>query len=189
MTLTEELKKNVVVPAIKDDESFERVLKSKATVIFLLKSDLMTVENYVRRAHEYGKKILLHVDLTDGLGKDEAAVRYVARVIKPDGVITTKAAVVKCAVSEGLYTVFRAFLIDGQGLSSAKANVKKLSPDAVELMPGLLFDVVKEFLPLSKTIILGGLLRDEKSIKEALRVGATAVSCSDPTLWEVKNED
>ena len=188
MSLVENMK-NSVVPAIKDDENFEKALKSNAKVIFLLKSNLMTVEGYIKRAHEKGKMILLHFDLTEGLGKDDAGVKYVANILKPDGIITTKASVVKSATAEGLFVVFRAFLIDGQGLSSAVLNAKKLMPDAVELMPGLLYDCVSEFLPFTNTVILGGLLRTEESIRKALRSGASAVSCSNPELWEIANED
>lgn len=74
----------------------------------------------------------------DGIGKDEAAVRYVVERLKPDGIISTRPNIVKCAKSAGIFTVLRVFLIDSQGLSSALVYADKICPDSVEIMPGLL---------------------------------------------------
>lgn len=83
MGVAAELKKSGIVAAVKDEAAFRQALSSPARVIFLLKSDLMTVGDTVRRAHVSDKKILLHIDLMDGIGKDEAAVRYVVERLKP----------------------------------------------------------------------------------------------------------
>lgn len=126
MSITAELKKSRIIAAVKDEDSFNAALSSKAGVVFLLKSDLLSAEETVRRAHESGKKILLHVDLMEGIGKDEAAIKFIAEKIRPDGIITTRPNIVKCARAKGLYTVFRVFLIDTQGLNSAIINADKL---------------------------------------------------------------
>ena len=41
-------------------------------------------------SHKANKKVYLHIEMIEGFGKDEAAVRYIANNIKPDGIITTK---------------------------------------------------------------------------------------------------
>lgn len=183
MNVTEELKKSGVAAAVKDENGFRKALSSRAGVIFLLKSELLTVAETVERAHAAGKKILVHVDLTDGIGKDEAAIRYIAERVKPDGIITTRPNIVKCARANGLYTVFRVFLIDTQGLSSALANADKLCPDAVELMPGLIPGLVGRFLAPSRAVIAGGLISTREQAEAAIKAGAVAASTSAPELW------
>lgn len=183
MSVMAELKKSGVIAAVKDEAGFKLALNSAARVIFMLKSELLTVGDAVKRAHTYDKKILLHVDLMDGIGRDEAAIRYIAEKIRPDGIITTRPNIVKCAKAAGLFTVFRVFLIDSQGLESAIVNVEKLSPDAVELMPGLLTDLVSKFIAPDRAVIVGGLISDLDEVKRGLDAGATAASTSNPQLW------
>lgn len=56
MGVAAELKKSGIVAAVKDEAAFRQALSSPARVIFLLKSDLMTVGDTVRRAHVSDKK-------------------------------------------------------------------------------------------------------------------------------------
>ena len=179
MNVTEAMKSSGVVAAVKDENGFRNALSSRASVVFLLKSELLTVGETVERAHAAGKKILL----TEGIGKDEAAIRYIAERVKPDGVITTRPNIVKCAKACGLYTVFRVFLIDTQGLDSALSNADKLRPDAVELMPGLIPSLVVRFLAPSRAVIAGGLITTREQATAAIKAGAVAASTSDPELW------
>lgn len=183
MSVTSELKTSGIVAAVKDETSFKCALTGSARVIFLLKSELLTVGEAVRRAHICDKKILLHVDLMEGIGRDEAAIRYIAEKLKPDGVITTRPNIVKCAKAAGLFTVFRVFLIDSQGLESALANAEKLSPDAVEIMPGLLPELVGKFSVGGRAVIVGGLISTAEEVERGIKAGAIAASTSNPELW------
>ena len=58
--------------------------------------------------------------------------------------------------------------------------------DAVEMLPGLLFKVIKE---LSKTIykplIVGGLISDKEDVMEALKSGATCISTTKEDIWKI----
>ena len=183
MSITAELKKSRIIAAVKDEDSFNAALSSKAGVVFLLKSDLLSAEETVRRAHESGKKILLHVDLMEGIGKDEAAIKFIAEKIRPDGIITTRPNIVKCARAKGLYTVFRVFLIDTQGLNSAIINADKISPDAVELMPGLVPELVGKFVKEGRAVIIGGLISTKEQVEKGFRAGAIAASTGQSELW------
>ncbi|MFR1565718.1 MAG: glycerol-3-phosphate responsive antiterminator [Christensenellales bacterium] len=188
MGVAAELKKSGIVAAVKDEAAFRQALSSPARVIFLLKSDLMTVGDTVRRAHVSDKKILLHIDLMDGIGKDEAAIRYVVERLKPDGIISTRPNIVKCAKSAGIFTVLRVFLIDSQGLSSALVYADKICPDSVEIMPGLLPEMVGKFTADSRSVIVGGLISTREEAERGLRAGAVAASTSNPQLWDLSGK-
>ena len=176
--------KNSVIYAVKGERELERALKKKGSYVFFLKADINTVADEVRRCREAGKKSFIHIDLADGMGRDEATIRFIARQIKPDGILTTKINVVKMAKDYGMEVVYRVFMIDSQSMASAVSNVKKYSPDAVEVMPGVAYDAIKELsevLPVD--VIAGGLIHTEENVINAFKAGAAAVSTSCEKLW------
>ena len=181
MIILDAIKNSGVVAAVKDDASFDRALASDTQIIFLLKSDILSAEDKVHIAHEKGKKVLIHIDLMDGIGKDETAIKYIAEIICADGIITTKPMLIKCAKSLGLFSVLRVFIIDSQGLASAIANADKLMPDAVEIMPGLVPKIIPRFAP--HPVIVGGLVSTREEIDDALSFGAIGASTSRHELW------
>ncbi len=84
-----------------------------------------------------GKEVFIHMDLVGGIGRDEAGVRYVARTLKPRGILTTRSSLVKCALDAGLVAVQRIFLVDSASLKSGIKQVSAAKPHLVEVMPGL----------------------------------------------------
>lgn len=175
-----------VIAAVKDEDGLAAALETEIPVIFLLKTDLRYVKSTVERVHAKGKSIFLHIDLMGGIGKDEAAVHFLAEQVCPDGIITTKAALIRAAKEVSLACVYRVFLIDSQGLESAVSNVERLKPTAVEIMPGLMPEMVEKFLPVCKNVILGGLVSRSSQVERGLDCGAIAVSTSVSKLWNEK---
>ncbi len=183
MDIIDSFKANSVVAAVKDDKALSLALKSNVAVVFLLKSDLMSAADTVKKIKAAGKRVYVHLDLMDGIGKDEAGVKYVAERIRPDGIISTRPALIKCAKMLGLSTVFRVFLIDSQGLESAVFNAEKVRADAVEVMPGLIPEVLARFVHTGGAVIIGGLISTSRQIQNGLDAGAIAASTSNPDLW------
>ena len=62
------LKARPIIAAVRDSASLEAACRSNANVIFLLGGRLLELEDWVGRAHEHGKRVLLHLDLCEGLG-------------------------------------------------------------------------------------------------------------------------
>ena len=85
-----------VIAATRSDEEFLRAINCRPDIIFDLDPDLMSISGKVKKAHEAGKKYLIHIDLAKGLGKDESGIRFLKRV-GVDGVISTKVAMIKLA--------------------------------------------------------------------------------------------
>lgn len=104
---------------------------------------------------------------------------------KFDGIISTKAQTVKSAKKLGLVAIQRVFILDSLSFQSTKNHLVD-ECDAVEMLPGLLFKVIKE---LSKTIhkplIVGGLISDKEDVMEALRSGATCISTTKEDIWKI----
>ncbi len=184
MNLIEELRRSEVIPAVKEESQLQRAVKSNASVVFLLKSDLSSAKEMVDYCHSHGKKAFLHFDLTEGLSNDEAAVKYAAEIIKPDGIISTKNNVIKVAKQCGMFCVFRVFLIDSHSVEVSLSNTIKNKADAVEILPGIIPDLVKTFREEADAqVITGGLINCRRHIDEAINAGAICCSTSDEELW------
>jgi len=175
---------NPVIAAVRDEKGFEKALKSAVSHIFLLNSDLLTLKETIKKAHEAKKTIFVHVDFTEGLGKDKVGMEALAR-FKADGVITTRSGIVKSAKEAGLLTVQRFFIVDSHSFDTAVESVKTARPDMIEVMPAL---VTREIKRLKETIkipvIAGGLIEEKAEIYSALSAGASAVSTGKSELWK-----
>lgn len=175
-----------VVPAVREDTSIEKVLLSKATSVFLLTGDIMELGQVIQLFHNSGKFVFVHIDLVRGLGKDEAALKFLKLQLKADGVITTKGNLVSFAKKIDLVPIQRIFLLDSQSLATGIQQVKSHLPEYIEVLPGLLPDLIKQIRDETKTpIITGGLIKTMNQVKEALIKGATAVSTSEESLWNI----
>lgn len=80
-----------IVPAVKHIEDMAEVLNIPwVTVIILLGGDINRLEEVLALRNRYPDKYLLvHIDLIDGIGKDEAGIRYLKRM-GLDGIVSVK---------------------------------------------------------------------------------------------------
>ena len=70
----------------------------------------------------------------------------------------------------------------------ALTSAKKIKPDAVEILPGLVPKLIAQVHEeLSTPIITGGFIQTEAEVLSCIEAGALASSTSHKSLWE-KNE-
>ncbi|KAF2958336.1 antiterminator [Thermotoga sp. Ku-13t] len=176
-----------IVPALRNDEKLHRAADSPATSVFLLYGDLLELKRIVEFFHQRGKRVFVHLDLVKGLGKDESAVEYLKVEVGADGVITTKGNLIDVAKKVGLIPIQRVFLLDSQSLTTGISQVKTHRPEYIEVLPGLIPDLIQQILQETGIpVITGGLVKTAQQVLEALRKGAIAVSTSEESLWNLK---
>jgi glycerol uptake operon antiterminator len=176
-----------IVPALRSEEQLQRAAESVATSVFLLYGDLMNLKNVVKYLHDHGKQVFVHLDLIKGLGKDESAVEYLKAQILADGMITTKGNLITVAKKVGLVPIQRVFLLDSQSLATGIAQIRTHRPDYIEVLPGLIPDLIQQIVQETGIpVITGGLVKTPQQVLEALRKGAVAVSTSEESLWNLK---
>lgn len=174
-----------IIASIKDRKDIDKAIKSSANIAFLLTGDISTVENYIKQLREAGMYIFLHLDFIEGLSNTKSAIKYIADVWKPTGIITTKINMIRYAKEEGLITIQRIFLIDRAAIEKGIEMVKSCKPDAVEVLPGLMPKVVDKLSrQLKLPLIVGGLIQEKEDILLALEAGALAVSSGNPAMWK-----
>ncbi len=174
--------KSCPVIASVHDKLFNEALNSPVEVIFLLGANILTLSERIEAAHKSGKYIFVHMDLTEGLGKDKSGIEYLAQC-GADGLVTTKAMLIRMAKDSGLLTVQRFFAYDTQGIESISDMLNNSSPDIIEIMPGVIGKIIQRFSKASVPLISGGLIETKAEVVEALNQGAIAVSTGVSTLW------
>jgi glycerol uptake operon antiterminator len=175
------------MPAAKSIKDFERLMNSPFETVILLDSHVAQLQSLMRLAQKHGKKVLLHVDLVQGLKSDEYAAEFLCQVIKPAGLISTRTPVIQVAKKKSLIAIQRVFLLDTHALETSYRLLKTSQPDYIEVLPGVIPHIIKEVTNHTNIPILaGGLIRNEKEVRQALDAGAVAVTTSSQNLWSYK---
>ena len=180
-TLIDCLEDNPVIAAIGDDKWVE-ALASPVQVLFYLSASLLTVKEKLRQAHEAGKLVMVHMDLAEGIGKDSAGIQYLA-ACGADGIISTRANMIRLAKNHGLVAIQRVFALDSKGMDSIEEMVRVTCPHLMEIMPGVIGKAIRRFSQGRVPVIAGGLVQTKQEVTEALGCGATAVSTGQQSLW------
>ena len=164
-----------VAAAVRTQEDFLAALDSSVDVIFLLYSNILTVGEHIQKSHDAGKKVFVHMDFTEGIGKDRAGLQYL-KGLGADGILTTKTSMIRPAKEAGLITVQRFFILDSHSVDTALDSIRIAKPDVVEIMPGVVVKKIKEFAEkASMPIIAGGLVETAEEVRAALEAGANVV--------------
>lgn len=174
-----------ILPAVRKMKDLEKLLQSPYTYIVLLDSHIGQLQSIVDLAKANGKKILLHVDLVEGLKNDEYAAEYLCQHIRPAGLISTRAGVITKAKQNGLLAIQRLFLLDSSALEKSYTLLERTRPNYIEVLPGIMPHIIKEVTERTGIpIFAGGLIRSVRDVELALEAGATAVTTSDKELWK-----
>ena len=172
---------NPVIAAIQDD-GWEKALRSPAQILFYLSANLLTIGDRIQQAHDAGKYIMVHMDLAEGIGRDKTGIRFIAQC-GADGILSTKANLIRFAKDHGLVAVQRFFMLDSKGMDSVQEMLKSSNPHLMEVMPGVICKAITKFSGCGIPVIAGGLIQTKAEVTDALGCGATAVSTGKEELW------
>lgn len=180
------IEQNPVIAAIRLEEDVEAAIKAQISAVFLLHCNIFNIQRLVDKVKQSGKIVFVHMDLLEGLGKDQKAVEYIAQVVRPDGIISTKTPHIKHAKEAGLFTIQRFFLLDSQSFDQTIKTAKSSKPDMLEIMPAVMPAVIKKVCGLLELpIIAGGLIESKEDIIEILKAGALGASTGRKELWSL----
>lgn len=176
---------NPVIAAVKDMEGLEKCVRLEdIKVVFILFGDICSIPEIVSRVKSAGQMAVVHVDLIGGLSSREIAVDFIKNNTEADGIISTKPALIKRGRELSLFTVMRYFLIDSMALENIRSQQSGVRPDVLEILPGLMPDIIRKICQTSRTpVIAGGLVTDKKSVMAALSAGALCVSSTNQDVW------
>jgi len=180
------IEQNPVIATVRSEEDIRAAIDSQVSAIFLLHCDIFNIQQRVEMVKNSGKHVFIHIDLLEGLGRDQKSVEYIAATVKPDGIISTKTPQIKHAKDMGLFTIQRFFLVDSQSLDQTIKTARASMPDMVELMPAAMPHVIKKICGvLEFPVIAGGLIESKEDIMDVLNAGALGVSTGRQELWKL----
>lgn len=176
--------KNPIIAEVNCEKKLYKALDSPCENIFLLSGDIINIEKIVKKAKLEDKGVYVHIDLIEGISKDIWGLRFIIKNVNPDGIITTKANIVKWAKDLNLFTIQRLFILDSMSLETGIRSVLNVKPDAIEMLPGIMPPVVKIISSRTKLpIITGGFIREKEDVMDSLVAGAIGVSTSNENVW------
>ncbi len=174
---------NRVIAAVKSMDELQSALKTKVSTVFFLSPDIMNIEPAAKMAHTAGKKLFIHIDLASGLGRDKSGIQFAARA-GVDGIISTRANMIRIAKECNLLTVQRFFIVDSQSVGTIAENLRSSKTDFIEVLPGVVPKIIKRLKTvIDVPIIAGGLIDSQDEINMAVAGGAEAVSTGCSMLW------
>lgn len=181
------LRRSPVIASVKDDAGLTAALGSGCRMLFILYGDITTIEAIVRRAKSDGRSVLVNLDMVDGYATRSVAIRHLQRRTGADGILSSKAPLVRAAKDLGMLAVHRLFMIDSFAYHQLPEQVRASHADCLEILPGCMPRVIDWIrhdteLPL----IAGGLVCDIGDVRAALRAGASAVATSNRELWSLR---
>ena len=173
-----------IITAVKDEQGLEKALKTESPVVFLLFGNICNITGLMDQVKNSGKIAIVHVDLIQGLSSKEVAVDFIHQNTRADGIISTKAPLVRHAMDLGMIGGQRTFLIDSMALETTKKQLLTFQPDFMELMPGVMPKILKTVRGYTEIpLVAGGLISDKKDILAAFDAGVDAVSTTREELW------
>lgn len=178
------LRDNPVIASVKDAKALSSVLRSECKIVFLLYGSVLNIASIVRTLKEQGKIVFVDVDLLEGFASKDIVVTYLKIHTGADGVLSSKAFMVRAAKDQGLYAVHRFFLIDSISYQNVNKQLKVSGAEAIEILPGCMPRVISWLVDdLTIPVIAGGLVCDKDDVVAALKAGAAAIASSNQGVW------
>ena len=86
----------------------------------------------------------------------------------------------------GVFTIYRMNILNASSLNKCIKSIKEERPHALEILPGIMPNVIEKIVKDTKIpLISSGLITNKDDILNALNAGAIAVSSSTPETWNV----
>ncbi len=173
-----------VIAAVSNKNVLQEAMNSQVETLFYLTPNINTLSDVIQMAHGANKKIYIHIDMAEGLGKDKYGINF-AKDIGVDGIISTRANIIKFAKEVGLLTVQRFFVIDSHSIETTIETVKSAKPDMIEILPGIMPKIIERIkCRVPMPVIVGGFIECKEEVEAAIKSGATAVTTSNQELWK-----
>lgn len=173
-----------IISAVNDLNKLDIAINSPCGNIFLLTGNIINIKETVERIKAQDKEVYIHIDLIEGISKDIWGLEYLVKNVKPDGIITTKANLIKHSKNLGIFTIQRLFMLDSLSIESGIRSINITNPDAVEILPGIIPKIIKIIHKSTNVpIITGGLIMEKEDVIQNLNSGAIAISTSCEKVW------
>jgi glycerol uptake operon antiterminator len=170
--------------AIVADGYLDAAITSRAPILFILRGNGLELGPVVRRIHEAGKLVAVHLDLVAGLRDDPVGVSWLAQA-GVDAIITSRGRLIPLIRRERVVAIERLLLSRRSHLDAAVAALSRSSPDIVEVLPGVILPSIAHMIPrFAVPVLAGGFVRTPADVRAILGAGAVGITSSSQSLWD-----
>lgn len=178
------ISKNPIIASVYDLDKLDLALDSNCEIIFLLTGNIFNLKEVSNRVRQREKGLYIYVDSIDGFSKDTWGLEYIVKNICPDGILTSKQNLIKLSKDMGVFTIQRLFISDSNSLENGLKSLKINRPHIVEVLPGIMPNIIEEIIEDTKlSLISSGLIRNKEDIDLSFKAGAIAIACSKEEVW------
>src|SRR5690625_693079 len=111
-------------------------------------------------------------------------MEFLIREVNPDGILSTRGNIIGLAKKNNVLAIQRMFLLDSVALEQNLKLSERFKPDCIEVLPGLMPDIIQRIHRNTNIpVIAGGLITTKQEVLLALGAGAIAISTSNKKLW------
>lgn len=175
-----------ILPAISNFKDMKIFMNSDITYCILMDFQLAELGSIIEELKSIGKKVLIHIDLIKGLKPDEFGAIHLIQNHKIDGIISIKPGPILVAKKRHIIGIQRVFLKDSLSLQRSYKIIEKIQPDYLEILPAISSNILADIKQKTQlNIYCGGLIQSQNEIQECLNNGATGVTTSNHTLWNI----
>lgn len=175
---------NVIIPGIKCDADIPVLLNSDLKIVFVLYGKVSNIADVVTQLKNAGKIVFVNIDMVDGFSSKNAAVDFMIQT-KADGIISSKASLLRYAKEMGLTTIHRFFVIDSAAYNSIGKQLEISHADFINIVPGWDKIIAWTVAEHKKPVIAAGNVCDKQSVMESLNAGAIAICSTNHGVWEL----
>ncbi|MGL5346172.1 MAG: glycerol-3-phosphate responsive antiterminator [Peptostreptococcaceae bacterium] len=176
---------NPVILGLNNEQSIEEAINNQSKIVFVLYGDIINIGSIVEKLKDAGKVVFVNIDLIEGLSSKSKVLNFMKETTKTDGIISSKATMLRHAKDLGFVTVHRFFTVDSLSYSSIKRQLEISMADIVNILPG--WPKIIEWMckDTNKPVIASGFVCDKKSVIESLNAGAIAICSTNESVWKM----
>ena len=183
--MIELFEENPVILGIINDSDVELALQNESKIVFTLYGDIADIGSIVERLKEGGKTVFVNIDMVDGFSGKNSVLKFMKQNTRADGIISSKASMLRYAKELGFYTVHRFFILDSASYRSIGKQMEISKADFINVVPGWTKVVEWAVEEHSKPVIAAGLVCDKKLVIDSLKAGAIAVCSTNHEVWQL----
>ncbi len=183
--IIELLESNPIILGVNSDDDLEIAIKHDAKIIFTLYGDIANIINMVSKLKEAGKIVFVNVDMVDGFANRNSVIKFMRSNTSADGIISSKASMIRSAKELGFVTIHRFFVLDSASYRSIGKQLELSKTDIINIVPGWPKVIEWTVNEHRKPVIAAGLVCDKSVVIDCLNAGAVAICSTNHDIWEL----
>lgn len=183
--MIELLEENPIILGVKSNEDVALAMQNKYKIIFTLFGDITEIGGIVEKLKLAGKTVFVNVDLVDGFSSRYSVLKFMKQTTKADGIISSKASMVRYAKELGFVCIHRFFVLDSASYRGIGRQLEIGKADFINIVPGWTKVIQWAVEEHHKLVIASGLVCDKETVIESLKAGAVAICSTNHDVWKL----